>query len=664
MMTVQSLDTREPIQFTKAVLVDHPRTKAYHRPGQPGYADLCLRYPEQVDLIKSILFPVSDINKAIAADDLTLLAFGDGFLEPAEQPVLVMAVEKFLSILVERWYFDFLDDEPYFHITFWGSLWTYLGAHLLACRLENIRTPYVHSWHIWNALADQGLDNYSDILDRKKAMLLYENIEYFKANAGKQSNLIILANRLLAEFGVALYGREVVQESETAADAYQLTPQMVPVRIPTDYALLATEVVTETVGTIQTQIFAKGLTPSDSQETIDTVTRALGDTVLNGFITKFLEIRPIPRNKPYAEVLNLFVLETLVLCIEKGYYASRVEVLDPVLGIALYLTPKELLALYHYAALRSLGITETVFPTQMAYTVSFLPEIGVPKTQFPWHDQTVYVSQQVDAADYLSGLSYTQAIYNPSQFSDMLSALWLRFMDHHLQDLNTGLEKKRRILAYLDPFCRQKRVDTLDLVSDCPDYETWFSYQYLDIARTIVSHYDNQDDAPAQWGALADTILSTLVPLTDILSSFGNYTLSDIGYSRLRELFTQLCSYKVVFLESERDVPDCRGGDKWSTDHGPDAIHSYGELISTIVNAHTDAVAVEYTTHLLPYVVEKDKDAVVSQDAYQLVITSQWDTLTHTSPIVFSAHAIQEPHSDHSVSRVPIITTPPAFSLL
>lgn len=598
-MYVVSLDNQEQMLFTPANLASNPRTRAAYTPGGQYYSRLCETYPDQIDLIKSILFPVSDMEKAILADDFTLLSYGTGYLEIYEQPVLIMAIEKFLLIYKERWYFDFLDDEPYFYLTAWGSLWTFLAMLLLSERMGNINTPYVHSWHIWNELEAQGISNYSDILDRKKSMMLYQNIDYLKANAGKQQNLILLANRLLDDFGVGLYGRRVVQESETGAANYELTPQLAPTRIPTDYAVLTTEIPTETVAVLQSQIYQKGLTPFDTAEAHIAIERKLGDTTLNSFMTKFLEIRPIAKNKPYADVLNLFLVETLVTSIIRGYYTKAIEVSDPVVGGLLFMSPKELLALYHYACQKSLGLTPDGFPTQVRLYKAFDTEIGVPEKTIFRHNETVYLSMLVDSEDYLSGISYNTTLQTPSDFTTNLTDLWLKFMSHTLMDQSTCSDKLYTALQYLYSFCHTRREETMSLVTGYDSYSEWLGPEGIDIQKSILSQYDVQEDPDASWGALADAIISTLVPLNDILNSFGNFTLSDAGYERLRQLFVQMCSYRVVFLDSTRVTPEFASGFKISNWYGPDHTETYADVPLTLnVNLTSSSIA---TSNMDPY---------------------------------------------------------------
>lgn len=574
-MYVTSLDTRETILFSRDIFDLHPRTRSVYVPGGLYYKRLCEIYPTQVDLIKSILFPVRDVEKAIDAEDLVLLGYGSGFLEEYEERPIAGEITKFLEILKERWYFNFLDDEPYFYLTFWGSLWTYLAMLIMSTRESFIYTPYVHSWHIWNKLRTNGLDDYSDILDRNKSMTLYQNIDYFKANAGKQSNLVILANRLLTDFGVSLYGRKVVQEAATGAEQYQLTPQLQAVRIPTDNFTLATEISSATVASIQAQAFAKGLAIDNTAEAAVAKERKLGDTTLNNFMTKFLEIRPITKNKIYSDTLNMFILETLTTSILRNYYTKSVLVSDTALDVSLYLRPRELLALYNYAVQKSLGLTPIAIPNKFAFYKSFNTSITTPAKTIKRDDETVYISAYINTTEYFADLNYNPTIGEPLDFSEMLTRLWLRYLEHLLTDQSTKIGRKKYILDYLTRLCHTRRVETAVLVPGFTTYEQWLGIDGVDIESSILSQYDIQIDPGAAWGNLADSIMSALVPITATLDIFGNFTLSDYGFDRLRQLFVQMCTYQVVFLESSRDTPEFAIGSKWNSEYGPDVFNTY-----------------------------------------------------------------------------------------
>lgn len=642
-MYVMSLDTREQILFDKDILITNPRTRAAYSPGGVYYNKLCSIYPDQVDLIKSILFPVESIEKAITSADFTLLNYANGYLEIYEEKIIIMEIEKFLEIYVERWYFDFLSDEPYFYLTVWGSLWTFLAMLIMSLRLEYIKTPYVHSWHLWNELKTKGLNNYSDILDRKKSMMLYQNIDYLKNNAGKQSNLIILANNLLADIGIGIYGRKVVQESETGESSYQLTPQMVPAKIPTDYGTLVTEIVTVPVQTIQSQIYEKGLTRSDSAEVVSVIERKLGDTTLNNYMTKFLEIRPLARNLQYKSLMSNFLLETLVVSIKEGYYSKAIEVAEPITNTILYLFPSELLALYNYAIQKSLGIDNDVIPSNIYLYQSFLPNLETPSPKFKQGTETFWVSQQIDSVEFFSGLNYDQNIQNPDEFSTNATALWLRYLTHHISDQNTVLEKRHVILDYLTKYCHKHREETLVLVPGYTSYSQWLGSDGIDIITNVLSQYDSQFDPKEAWSTFADIIMASLVPTNEIMKVFGNFTLSSSGYKRLQELFVQLCSYRVVFLESQRDSDEINVGAKWSTKYGPDSTLSTAKGTVGISSATSDTSIVNNILSMHGGVSVERVSTIEAFEKYTL------SSVTNMSQTVVS----QEMHKPHFTIREP-----------
>jgi hypothetical protein len=620
-MVVMSVDTHQQIVFSPETLKNHPRTKAAYVPGGPFYNRLCDTYPDQVDLIKSILFPVESLEKAMMAEDLTLLKYGHGYLEEYEESVLIMKVEAFLEIMKERWYFDFLDDEPFFHITFWASLPIHLASLLMTARLEHVHTPYVHSFELWSTLKAEGLDDYSDILSREKAMMLYQNIKYFRNNAGKQSNLDILTTRLLSDLGIGIYGRIVVQQSEKRAEDYQLTPQLVPIRLPVVSEALPAPIEIKSVSTVQSEILEKGLTDSNSAEMVTTIERKLGDTRLNEFATKFLEIRPVAQNKPYVELLNGFLMETLTVSIMEGYYSKAIEVRDPLTNELIFLNPKELLALYNYAVYKSMGLEPEDFPRSVLLRHAFNTTIGKPAAKIPYYNGELYVKMAVEPTEYLSGLDYDRDIQSPAEFTEQATRLWLRYMTHYLADQGTKIDSVRTILEYLNGFCHTRREQPIDLITGYTNYAEWLGPTGINLQNNIIPQYDLQTDPRKQWGNLADTIISTLIPINDTLRRFGNFTLSNSGFERLRQLFVQMCSYRVVFLQSDRETSEHLVAGKWSTYYGPDHMDTFSDFIVTTNMDVNHKVNLRKDLTLLSGVTEHLATKVSSPAGYSVTTT-------------------------------------------
>ena len=86
-MIVYTVEREEPEQiiFDKNVIVTNPKTAALYKIPNKEYSILEERYPEYVGLIRTIAYPISSINDAIAAPNLSLLGYDASILEENER---------------------------------------------------------------------------------------------------------------------------------------------------------------------------------------------------------------------------------------------------------------------------------------------------------------------------------------------------------------------------------------------------------------------------------------------------------------------------------------------------------------------------------------------------------------------------------------------------
>lgn len=556
-MMVASLDTLEQIPFTKETLLLHPRTAASYRPGSVFFKNLCAEYPTQTSLIKSILFPVDSIESAIAAKDLTLLSWGDGYLEDAESSVLIPDLIKFLSIYVERWYFSFLSAEDYFHPTNLGILQAQMAAYLLARRKFYIRSPYVHSWHISNYLQSKGLDDYSDILSRKKQLFLYQNYDYLKINSGKQSNLIILIQNLLSDMGVSLFGRRVVLESQTGAADCQLTPLFVPDNLLGSDSKLVDEIQAESVLDMQQRLYALGVTAAEDASTVAKLTRTLGDTTRNNYLTKLLEIKPVQVDYRYQGLLDQFIFDTLIKAITTGRYDATVQITDPLTGSNYWVTTKQALALYDYSVRMASGQTPGDLPTQYTYIATLLDKPGSPNPTFFCDGHTYFTRSCINTSAFLGYWTWPLTISSRSAFSALLSEYWLLYLVkfQNLEYASSSVTRQA-IKTCLKAAFQYGTTSKFTLIPGFTTYAQWLSGEGMDFQSSIFNAYDSSSVPTDQYGLFADNILSALFAADETLRKYGNFTLSDTGYTRLRKLFVQMSSYTVRFLDTNQSAQD------------------------------------------------------------------------------------------------------------
>ena len=556
-MTVTSLDTQEQIEFTIDNLAIHTRTKAAYVPGTSFFTDLCTRYPGQRDLIKSILYPISDVEAAIDAEELTVLACGTGFLEDAEFGYLFQELVNHLDYVRARWYAPNLGYDPYYYITFFWMMWELLPQVLFSARFKAMRTPYTHSWLVWQYLMSMGLDDYSEVLDRQRTMWLYRNIDYLMAHRGSKSNLTKMANNLLDTVGIGLFERYVAQQTIDGAATCQLTPELIAVKIPTEYSNISEDAPAQTVEEIMARQYGTGDEVDISAQNIDRVTQILRATTLNKYPTKLLEIRPLLKGKRYTEFFNTFVLDMVVGNINSGLYAPTVEISATSTSIAQRLSGKDALIVFFYCMFRSIKVTPTVLPYE--YTSRTMYKItpdAIPET-FMHGGVQYYTRQVLDVDGYMANYNLLfpkSTVVSPDIHSAFLGQLYLVA----LEQIDRGREAlgylpQARAMEYVVNAMMHRGTVPLKLAGDISTFEQWFAGKE-DFVQEFIEPLDNAVDPVSAYSDMADMILTQLIPLDSVMETYGNFTSTESTYTKLKELFIQMCSYMITFLDSDLDV--------------------------------------------------------------------------------------------------------------
>ena len=254
MMYVTSLDTQEEIPFTLQMLhpeyandptAAHTKTlEAYKLPSR-YYELLCEKYPNQVDLIKAIVYPVKSA-RAITDDEYTaynngwsplptlsmrrrdflvnaknfeILNYDDSLLEISERSNLTTKMREFIAMFDERWNVKEYCFEEYYPLVLWAVLWSMLPVALIVQRYLNIKTPFAHSHHIWDYLISKGLESYKGYLTTSQTQFLYKNIGYILNNRGKQQVTNLLIDELLSELGLNIKCKTIVLDTSNTLDA-------------------------------------------------------------------------------------------------------------------------------------------------------------------------------------------------------------------------------------------------------------------------------------------------------------------------------------------------------------------------------------------------------------------------------------------------------------
>ena len=85
----------EDVIFSKDLKITNPKTAALYKIPNDEYFHLEEQYPKHVGLLRCMVYPVSSIDDAIAAPNLTLLAYDDSLLEINERESIVKCLKSF-----------------------------------------------------------------------------------------------------------------------------------------------------------------------------------------------------------------------------------------------------------------------------------------------------------------------------------------------------------------------------------------------------------------------------------------------------------------------------------------------------------------------------------------------------------------------------------------
>lgn len=213
LMTIISLDTQEVINFDKVSLASHGITFTEYKSKGSYYDILTALYPDQVELIDGILFPVN-IDSAIAAKDFTILHY-DTSLVASNEVSLIPKVQKWLYSTAIRWDIkSYTAGDNLYAAGLIGIFTLDMVMTIINIRLELCKTNEVSEYHLWNYLGGYfRLDAYKDRIPKGQALFLYRNIEYIVAHAGEDDVLNFLNDNFARPYGLSLFSFYINQNS-------------------------------------------------------------------------------------------------------------------------------------------------------------------------------------------------------------------------------------------------------------------------------------------------------------------------------------------------------------------------------------------------------------------------------------------------------------------
>jgi len=556
-MYVVAVEDGSSVLFSKDLIHTHPRTFSQYRIGTVEYDTLCQTYPNQTALIKSMVYPATSLEDVINLPNLSIVAGDFDILHVNEKESIRQAIISALNHIETRWYVADYIHEDLYPGTFMSMVWLHLYQVIMEQRIRNIRTPQVHPYHIWEHLFSKGIKDYRDILTNKQALFLYRNISYLLQNKGKKGNLEILAQNILKELHVNLVSKTILLQTETQAENCTLVPEFISedtVNLGT--AEVMDESAYEDMARILRRIREVDLYPDLNEDHISDTEDRFGKTELNIIPTRLFELQKATLNTRYQQLLLKFLLENFVYRYSKGMLGYKVTLTDPNVNMTIELSIADALLLMQYAHYREFGESIETIPRQFLIKNVFKPSkptgSDVPSTVV-FEDSTYLMKSIVDVTKVLSETVWTDyPSTTPEAFANHL-ALQFEVYIKHVEYL-----RKSGNMIYHRAFSKFRQClmvnELVDLnLTDKNNYSEWIASN--EEVRTIITAYEKLPSSQEMFAQLCNQILMVIIPMHHEL--FNKYTCYNADrnkiYDSLKQLFVHLSSYKLTFLETDRD---------------------------------------------------------------------------------------------------------------
>lgn len=355
-MTVLSLDTQTEIVFDKETLKNHPTTKREYAVGGAYYSELVKRYPEQEHLIISILNPIEK-DVSINAEEGTILWYRKDLVEVRESNLLEQ-----LQDFIHRYYQAHLTNNSidvfkHYYIVFLWGLYQDIVIQIQAIRLNNCKTDFAHSFHIWSYLDGfNRLGRYRDALTSEQVLYLYRNIERIHNSAGNNEIFDELITVFLKDRNISVFNYISRQNESELVDNLKATTELIKVKLGSDVSAGDSVL---TIGSIMERgVSTSGDNGESLDLDVDKVQEDFDNANFDAHRTRTYEVE-MNTSRDYQEytlddwLLNMWP----ILAIGNGKYNTTVAFENPITDELLTLSIGDAYVFYLYCYFRTLGIT-------------------------------------------------------------------------------------------------------------------------------------------------------------------------------------------------------------------------------------------------------------------------------------------------------------------
>ncbi|MNU19562.1 hypothetical protein D3C71_77910 [compost metagenome] len=539
-MQIVSMDTLEPIIFSKESLLVHRATARGYVYGTRQYRELVSRYPEQEMLILGILYPV-DIDEAIDAPDFKILGYPPSFVEVNEYS-LIARLQQWIDGYQIRWYNQQfgISDELY-PATSLGIMYIYLAPAIITLRLEACKTNEAHSFHVRQYLASHGaLDVFMDQLTLRQSLWLYRNIAYIERNSGQTNVFEWLIEHIMTERSLPI--AEYVMRHNLREQPEEIYPKITFRKNHLNLGLGSDPSDTKS---LQDILFKEDKLAVDNPDVrlneIDQIQSKFENSLSNVVLTKALEssMWDYSNATPYT-MEDTLINHWLWLSSNGLYYQAVVAVNNPKTGERIPMVVKDAFIFMMYAFCKSVDIDLVTIPPMYAKRVQRIPTPTVDDLMSVVDHSYVKRQQAVDVLAVqpsIPTMISTEAFYNKCKEINDACQYQRKYIALQEHQYRRGLVHGMVSRIYSDNICQLAPVGTT--------YESWFA------ERNIKIEDFERDDLELAWLQLVKDATGMSLVTTNSLRALQ---------AAMVRLMTQLSSYTVQFMR-EINETDIRVGD-------------------------------------------------------------------------------------------------------
>ena len=548
-MQVISLDTLETIPFTIEALQLHRGTRREYRKKGRYYQDLVTAYPDQEALIKGVLNPV-DLQTALNSPNYTILQYDSSEIETQETN-LIPRLQEYIYLTMRRWVVkDYYLADSYYPAAQMAVLYTKIPKMIDTIRLENCKTYKAHSYHIWNYLDSHGyLGEFKDYLLTSQALWLYMNIDWVRANIGKQETFEKLVEKILTRRGIPLgQYTTAIDTTDLGANLYgEAYMKRKPLNLLERVGDTTVDKSVEYVMDKQLPLARDNILNYDND--LAEIKSRLAEDNIASYPTKVYESEMIDPSMRLYVTREEALIENWMYMTSMDKYTALINVQNPQSSDVMSMSVKEAFVMWLYVTSRTLGHTLTHVPEMVAHNVPRYPR------------PTAAELRKVTSPNYVAQYQLDYLVAETPRVNNIISTI--AFYEHALEVHSAILNHRKYYGAMEHKDTRGQLegvVQRLFPSVHCQfnitqSYEDWFTANGWDIV----------DLNATDMAILSEDLMSiaTGLNLYDVTS------IAEIQAAMLR-LMSRLSEYSSQYIQSINNTPatiadfiNVRIGDMW-----------------------------------------------------------------------------------------------------